>query len=112
MAYVPSEKAIRDAFSHDLDSGFLRAFRSAAKAGKRQAAQGYADQLLEGYGVESIRCPKRGLLAVYVNTGDTYSATLLCNISTGAWRVTTWGDYVEQFEKRYGRKAFESLSAY
>lgn len=112
MFFVPSEKAIRAAFSHDLDSRLLRAFRSAAKAGKRHIAQGYADALLEGYGVESIRCPNRGLLAVHVNTGDTYSATLLCNIETGAWRITTWGDYVEQFEKRYGRKATESLCAY
>ena len=112
MFFVPSEKSIRSAFSHDLDSAKLAKFRELAKAGNRHVAQGYADNLLEGYGVESIRCPNRGLLAVYVNTGDTYSTTLLCNIETGAWRITTWGDYVEQFEKRYGRKATESLCAY
>lgn len=112
MAFVPSEKTIRDAFSHELDSAKLAKFRELAKVGKRHLAQHAADVLLDGHGVESIRCPSRGLLAVYVNTGDTYSATLLCNVATGAWRVTTWGDYVEAFERRHGRKASESLCAY
>lgn len=112
MNRVPSEKAILDAFVHALDIDTLRRFRTLAKQGKRQAAQQVADSLLDGYGICYIRCPKRGLLAAYVNTGDTYSATLLCNVASGAWRITTWGDFVESFERRNGRKAFESLACY
>lgn len=108
MARVPSTLALQEAFPQS-DLFDLETFRKHAKAGSRHKAQHAADKAIQGHGVESIRCPSRGLMAVYVNTGDTYSATLLCNISTGAWRITTWGDYVEAFERRHGRKAFESL---
>lgn len=110
--FVPSEKAIRAAFSHALDAVTLRDFRDAARTGKRTAALQLAGRLLDGHGGESIRCPQRGLLAVYVNTGDTYSPTLLCNTATGAWRVTTWGEFVETFERRHGRAASERLAAF
>lgn len=108
-ARVPSVKFLRDAFAFQMDDSALALFRRKAKTGTWRHAADAANTLLEGHGVEAIRCPSRGLLAVYVNTGDTYSTTLLCHIPTGAWRVTTWGDYVEAFERRHGRKASESL---
>lgn len=111
MYRVPSLASLCEAFPQS-DVSELEKFREKAKALPWQKAKAYADSAIQGYGVESIRCPVRGLLAVYVNTGDTYSPTLLCNIATGAWRVTTWGDYVESFERRNGRKASESLLTY
>ena len=39
-------------------------------------------------------------VAEYLNTGDTYSTTLLFRHDTGTFRITTWGDFVEKNEKR------------
>ena len=111
MSRVPSIKALQEAFPQSEISA-LENFRDAARLKPWRIAAQEADKAVEGYGIEAIRCPNRGLLAVYVNTGDTYSPTLLCNIATGAWRITTWGDYVEAYERRHGRKASESLACY
>jgi hypothetical protein len=107
---IPSLKALCDAFPQS-EPAALSAWRATAARGNYRAALHKADSVISGHGGESIRCPRRGLLAVYVNTGDTYSTTLLYNVASGAWRITTWGDYVEAFERRHGRAASESLCA-
>lgn len=109
MTRTPSVAALIDAFPQS-DASALAAWRDTAKCKRWQVALHAADIAIEGFGGEYIRHPSRGLLAVYVNTGDTYSPTLLCNIATGAWRISTWGDYVEAFERRHGRRASESLA--
>lgn len=43
-------------------------------------------------------------VAEYLNTGDTYSATLLFRRDTGTFRLTTWGDFYEKNEKRLALK--------
>ncbi len=40
--------------------------------------------------------------AEYCNTGDTYATTILYDYIAGKYRLTSWGDFVERFEKRYG----------
>lgn len=110
MYRVPSLASLIDAFPQQ-DPAAMAAWRNKARRASWQVALRAADAAIEGYGGESISCPLRGLLAVYVNTGDTYSPTLLCNIETGAWRLTTWGDYVEAYERRHGRTASERLCA-
>lgn len=109
MNRVPSMKALCDDFPQS-DPAELEKFRKWAKRGERRLALIHADTAIGGFGGESIRCPSKGLQAVYVNTGDTYNATLLCHIPSGAWRITTWGDYVETYERRHGRAAMERLS--
>lgn len=111
MPAVPSFKSLCDAFPQS-DPADLAMFRKRAKGSDWRVALRKADEVIQGHGGESIRCPHRGLLAAYVNTGDAYSTTLLCNIATGAWRITTWGDYVETFERRHGRRASERLASY
>lgn len=37
--------------------------------------------------------------AVYLNTGDTYAATLLYDVDRNRWYVTSWGDWVETAER-------------
>ena len=56
-----------------------------------------ADEILETYGVEYIPAGrgKRSPAIEYCNTGDTYALTL-CYISGVGYRVTSWGDIVEQ----------------
>ena len=113
MGFVPSEKTIRAAFRFsDLDSHDLERFRFLAKTDRPQAALHKADSLICGYGAGTIYHPSRGVIAFYVNTGDTYAATLLWNAATKAWRVTTFGDFVEMLERRRGRAFTESLSCY
>ena len=49
-----------------------------------------ASWALGGFGVESVG------QAFYVNMGDTYAGTLLYNVYSGAFSLTTWGDYMER----------------
>jgi hypothetical protein len=61
-----------------------------------------ANEVLEGHGVEAIwgKSETRPV-AVYVNMGDTYATALLYNYQTGAWSITSWGDFAERNERRY-----------
>ena len=111
MARIPSLAALESAFPQS-DRAALEKFRRAAKTHPNYSSALVADAAIQGYGVCVIRDPSRGILARYVNTGDTYSTTLLWNAESGSWRITTWGDWVEQFEKRHGRKRAESLACY
>ena len=94
-----------------------------AIAGQALAAEGNADAVeevfrvfeeaiaLEGnsatFGVEAIRGEKErddywaNTVALYVNTGDTYSATLLYDRVREKFEVTTYGDFVEKYTRRY-----------
>jgi hypothetical protein len=57
------------------------------------------NHLLDGFGVEAIREEKSGMgkvVAEYVNMGDTYNATILYNVKSQNFYVTTWGDFVER----------------
>lgn len=64
------------------------------------------DEVCETFGVvpiwgeDDFRYP----VADYLNTGDTYSATILFNRISGTFRITTWGDFFEKNERRYKLK--------
>lgn len=54
------------------------------------------NEILNGYGVEAIQGESfRFPLMSYVNLGETYQATLLFCYKSQAFRVQSWGDYVE-----------------
>lgn len=55
--------------------------------------------LLEGHGVEGISTRSGRGIASYVNMGDTYNATILHHKD---YVITTWGDFVETYERRHG----------
>lgn len=63
------------------------------------------NKVLETYGVESV-CRDAYSMSLsatrflYLNTGDTYTTTILFYVPTRSWRVTTWGDVVEADERR------------
>ena len=61
-----------------------------------------ANELLDGHWVEAISVEGDSYTArpriVYVNQGDTYTATLLR--VGGSWRVGSWGDALEALERR------------
>ncbi len=67
--------------------------------------------LMNGHGVEAIR--QEGayvdnyhgdIIATYVNTGDAYSLTLLLDSETGAFHLTSYGDWLEQWEQAHPRE--------
>ena len=67
--------------------------------------------MLDGHGVESILDHKHSsvwptVAFDYVNMGDTYAPTLVYRHDLGgprAFRVSTWGDELELYERKHGR---------
>jgi len=66
------------------------------------------NRVIDAHGVEAIRIEGAyidgyyfDIVATYVNTGDTYSATLLHESATGRFVLTTWGDWFEANEREY-----------
>lgn len=109
---LPALKALQEAFPQ-TERGHLRDFRDVVLRGfPLHLCLDIANGNIDGFGVHVIRCPNRGIIAHYINTGDTYNPTLLRNNASGAWRITTLGDFVEAFERRHGRAATENLSLY
>lgn len=56
------------------------------------------------YGTEAIFDADGSVqpVAEYCNTGDTYNATILYDYVAGRYRLTTMGDFVERYGRRYG----------
>jgi hypothetical protein len=60
------------------------------------------NEVMSGHGVEAIwGSDAYWPAADYINTGDTYSATILFNRESSAFQLTTWGDFFERNERRY-----------
>lgn len=53
------------------------------------------DEVMGGCGVEAIEAQGIQPRVVYINTGDTYTPTLLYCYRSGSYRVQSWGDYLE-----------------
>jgi hypothetical protein len=61
------------------------------------------DRLLDNHGVEEI-CDTQGrCIATYSNSGDAYAPTILLYWRTMSYRLTTFGDFVETYERRNAR---------
>lgn len=63
------------------------------------------NELLGTYGVEALRVEGAwvdsyhgDIVASYLNTGDTYSNTLVVDSESGRWRLTSWGNFYEAYE--------------
>ena len=67
-----------------------------------------ADKILRGHGVDYTRIRTRrgprGTAFHYVQMGDTYDATLVYDELSARFRVTSWGDMIEAWERRYGHE--------
>ena len=64
------------------------------------------NELLEMHGVEYVSSGEQQMdgshiVAEYLNSGDTYSMTLLFNHRSEAFSLTTWGDFIERNQRRY-----------
>jgi hypothetical protein len=85
---------------HDVDRAL-----EVAEAGMRKRQRGGT------FGIEPLRDPDGGLdrywgdvVALYVNTGDTYSTTIVYDVERDKFYVTSWGDWVEAWERRHRRQ--------
>lgn len=109
MAQGPSEKTLREWLR--LEPAQSRQLKKAMIAARSDRAMedvmALADKLMNAYGVEAITGDYyvdgfyQDIVASYVNTGDTYNATLLHESETGRFIATSWGDWVERNERRY-----------
>lgn len=54
------------------------------------------DEILGTYGVEAL-CHNRELKAVYCNTGETYTTTIVYRYDKDYFQLTSWGDLVERY---------------
>lgn len=71
------------------------------------------NEILDGYGVEAIwgKDSFTQPVATYVNMGDTYDATVVYDYEKRSYQVTSWGDWVEEAERR-GIELRESSASY
>ena len=64
-----------------------------------------ANDAIGGFGVERVAYEiddERPVDFYYVNMGDTYNATLIGDHRKRRFYISTWGDMVEQAERRFG----------
>ena len=68
------------------------------------------NEILEGYGVEAIEMEGYyvnkyhfNIVATYVNMGDTYICTILYDTENEKYLLTSCGDFVEEWERKYGK---------
>lgn len=59
----------------------------------------FANEVLRGCGVETIRDKNEWVVALYVNMGDTYDTTFLYDIEKGRIYITSWGDWYEEWSQ-------------
>ena len=59
------------------------------------------NELTGGFGVEALRHPndESNLIAEYVNQGDTYALTILRDMESGDYILTSWGDWLQSWEQ-------------
>ena len=62
-----------------------------------------ANDSLRGFGIEYAAITAAGRGFEYVNMGDVYAATLIYDNETGRFHVTSYGDMVEELERRQQR---------
>ncbi len=72
------------------------------------------DEIILGCGTESIwgEENEKWPVAEYVNTGDTYSATILYCYETRTFRLTTFGDFYERNVRRFHLEGWRVHAAY
>jgi len=109
---APHKKTIIEWFGRYFEHEGLPVESTAAELAKKiketrdpDKVLDFANGVLHGHGIESIRGEyhvDNYIVALYVNMGDTYAATLLFETDTRRFLVTTWGDWVERHQKKYG----------
>lgn len=66
------------------------------------------NEVLQGYGIESITCDylyidsyHQNVCATYINLGDTYINTVLLDNESAKFLINSWGNYYEKYIQKY-----------
>jgi hypothetical protein len=105
----PSTKTIGDFLNLDSAQAhrLKQAISDAHDHESVDAALDLANELMGAHGVEAIRGDYHvdryyfDTVALYVNTGDSYTGTLLYETDRDRFLVTSWGEWVERNERKY-----------
>jgi hypothetical protein len=94
-----------DKYVEDHRIGFL----ARAYSARSDTAMEIMDRALETSGIEYIPSNEDTSYSAYgleyLNTGDTYTATVIYDRGEGKWMITSWGDVVESDDERFGADA-------
>ena len=103
--------ALLRAFPRDLDEFKAKLIADyVRKAGSHKSvdeALEVADRMLEAHGIEAIRGAEfrngyyGDIVGLYVNMGDTYNTTVLYDTVADRFHITSWGDWVEKYDRKY-----------
>ena len=100
------KKKVKENFPEDYDKIFR--IIDSFKGGSREVedAMQEINDLIGGYGVESISDEQIyvskfwfNTVAIYVNMGDSYVTTILYDTQSDKFDCTTYGDFVEEMER-------------
>ncbi len=99
-------RSLEDEFNANPTSTLKKAMKMTIGMNPEERLQEIND-MVGGYGVESIEGNGNSrywmdTVALYINMGDTYNTTLLYNTDLDKYTITTWGDWVERNQRRYG----------
>ena len=84
-----------------------RTLREARTHHEQTAALAYADRVIEGHGVEAIRGDYYvdsyygDTVALFVNTGDLYTPTIIFDTVKGKFYATDVGEWREARDRKY-----------
>lgn len=92
---------LRDISEEDAAEVLTLIARPVSQANKADRILLQINRLIDGHGVEAIPNPNYSHkpIALYVNMGDAYAATVVWDMSTGKFEYTTWGDWFENWER-------------
>jgi hypothetical protein len=92
-----------------IESPSIKVWRMYRSVEKQRAVNG-ANRILKElamviphtFGIELLACGDEEI-ALYINKGDTYDTTVLFNLDTGKFEVTSWGALIESYERQHHR---------
>jgi hypothetical protein len=110
MSKISRERLTRELRVDEEDAEKLRKLIRYHDHRSVDASLDFANKAMEAHGIEAIHDPSRwdnyytDMVALYVNTGDTYSATLIYDVERDTYLVQDWATWVERYERRTGRR--------
>ena len=95
MRKAPSIQNLIQAFDISIDDAkFIRAALQNKKINLISGKNEYGF-----FGIEYVTDVYGKVMFTYINTGDTYSPTIVRRSCSNTYRISTWGDEVEALEK-------------
>jgi hypothetical protein len=112
QAFNPTLQEMRELFEYyrfdDAGQRASKLHKKMESSSDEEKVMKLADELLEMHGIEAVHVPEYqvdryyyDVVAVYVNTGDTYLPTLIYDTENSRYSIEGWGDFLEQWEDEH-----------